>query len=282
MARISTVGATLRLRASCTLAIETRAETPLVLMLRARRNEGQRVVEERLSVRPALAVTAFQDLYGNVCERLVAGEGSFTVQSHVVAEVPSHVAVCDTAPRTPVARLPSSVLHFTLPSRYCPSDKLLPIAKEATAQRAPGYAEVAGICEYVRAKLAYAYGVSDSSTDALDTLRQGAGVCRDFAHVAVSLCRSLDIPARIAVGYLHRREPMDLHAWFEAFLDGRWYTFDPTESSLRGGRIVLAYGRDAADVAFLTDYGALRLNSMSVAVHECIAASDRGGLQAVG
>ena len=97
--------------------------------------------------------------------------------------------------------------------------------------------------------------MSSATTDAIDTLEHGAGVCRDFAHVGISLCRSLTIPARIVVGYLYQLHPMDLHAWFEAFVGGRWYTFDATQGEPRGGRIVLAYGRDAADVAFISDYG---------------------------
>ena len=110
--------------------------------------------------------------------------------------------------------------------------------------------------------------MSSSTTDALDTLQQGAGVCRDFAHVGIALCRSLQIPARMVAGYLHGLQPMDLHAWFEAFVGGRWYTFDATQAEPRGGRIVLAYGHDAADVAFISDYGMqpLRIDEMFVDV----------------
>ena len=110
--------------------------------------------------------------------------------------------------------------------------------------------------------------MSTATTDAIDTLNQGAGVCRDFAHVGIALCRSLSIPARIVVGYLHGLDPMDLHAWFEAFVGNRWYTFDATQDAPRGGRIVLAYGRDAADVAFISDYGMapLEVTQMHVAV----------------
>ena len=104
----------------------------------------------------------------------------------------------------------------------------------------------------------------------MDSLDHGAGVCRDFAHVGIALCRSLQIPARMVVGYLHALDPMDLHAWFEAFVGGRWYTFDATQKKPRGGRIVLAYGRDAADVAFISDYGPqpLEVSDMKVQVSE--------------
>ena len=113
--------------------------------------------------------------------------------------------------------------------------------------------------------------MSDGSTDALDTLADGAGVCRDFSHVAIGLCRALRIPARLVVGYLHQLEPMDMHAWFEAFVGGRWYTFDATQAEPRGGRIVLAYGRDAADVAFLSNYGPLEVTEMAITVDELAA-----------
>ncbi|RYF29408.1 MAG: transglutaminase family protein, partial [Comamonadaceae bacterium] len=113
----------------------------------------------------------------------------------------------------------------------------------------------------------YKYGVSDGSTDALDTLDTGSGVCRDFAHIGASLCRALRIPARMVVGYLYELDPMDMHAWFEAYVGGRWYTFDATQSEPRGGRLVVAYGRDAADVAFLSNYGPLEIGDMKVTVH---------------
>ena len=132
----------------------------------------------------------------------------------------------------------------------------------------PGYAQAEKIRAWIHQHLAYRYGVSSATTDALDTLAHGAGVCRDFAHVGIALCRSLQIPARMVVGYLHGLEPMDLHAWFEAFVGGRWYTFDATQATPRGGRIVLAYGHDAADVAFISDYGAqaLQVDEMRVKV----------------
>ena len=262
----------MRLRAGCELVFEVERETPLVMMLRARPGAAQQVLEESLIVGPkADPVTEFTDVFGNRCDRLVAARGELAVRSEIVADVLSEVEVDARAPRAPVARLPHAALHYTLPSRYCPSDKMQGLALEITRDAEPGYQEVCAIRDYVRSQIDYRYGVSDSSTDALDTLQAGAGVCRDFAHVAVALCRSIDIPARMVVGYLHGREPMDLHAWFEAYVGSRWYTFDASEESLRGGRVVVAHGRDAADVAFVTDYGALKLRSMRVSVNELAA-----------
>jgi hypothetical protein len=108
--------------------------------------------------------------------------------------------------------------------------------------------------------------VSDHSTDALQTIKDKAGVCRDFSHVAASLCRALQIPARFVTGYLYELDPMDMHAWFEAFAGGRWYTFDATQKTLRAGRVVVAYGRDAADVAFLSNYAPMEISVMDVEV----------------
>ena len=118
------------------------------------------------------------------------------------------------------------------------------------------------IRHWIHSNLVYQYGVSDATTDALDTLAHGAGVCRDFSHVGVAFTRALKIPARMVVGYLHTLDPMDMHAWFEAFIDGRWYTFDATQAQPLGGRIVVAYGRDAADVAFVSNYGPLEMGEM--------------------
>lgn len=256
----------MRLRASCELTFENPCTSPFVVMLRPRRS-GQRIVEERIDAGPRLDVTSFVDLFGNRCDRIEAPPGPLHVRSTCVVEVPASVAAEAEAPRTPFTKLPAEALHFTLPSRYCPSDRVQARAREVTAGCRPGYAEVQAIRDHVHAALTYEYGVSDSSTDALETLQVGRGVCRDFAHVAISLCRSIDIPARMVVGYLHERAPMDLHAWFEAHVGGRWYTFDPSEETLRGGRVVIAHGRDAADVAFVTDYGAMRLTSMQVGLH---------------
>ena len=132
--------------------------------------------------------------------------------------------------------------------------------------RGPGYAAVEAIQTWIHENIEYRRGSSNGSTTAIDTLRDRAGVCRDFAHVGIALCRSLTIPARMVVGYLYGLEPMDLHAWFEAFVGGRWYTFDATQSEPRGGRIVIAYGRDAADVALTTPFGPIESEGLKVSV----------------
>jgi len=155
-------------------------------------------------------------------------------------------------------------LQYLLPSRYCPSDKLESRAREIAAGVSPGYGQVEAIRAWIRERIEYRYGSSDASTDAAATLDSGAGVCRDFAHVGIALTRAMRIPARMVVGYLLGLDPMDLHAWFEAYVGDRWYTFDATQDEPRGGRVVLAYGRDAADVAFISNYGPLVTVAMKV------------------
>jgi transglutaminase-like putative cysteine protease len=280
--RLQVQNETVRIRASCELSCEIGRETPIVAMLRACPSAPQCVQQETLRVVPELSITTYSDVFGNRCDRFVAPPGALSLRSVIVADVTRSVAVDANAPRTPFVKLPMDALHFTLPSRYCPSDKLQALALEITRGCRPGYGEVQAICQHVHERLTYRYGVSNASTDALETLVAGAGVCRDFAHVAISLCRSIDIPARMAAGYLYQREPMDLHAWFEAHVGGRWYTFDPSERTLCGGRLVLAYGRDAADVAFLTDYGGLTLQSMHVAVRETALATARPAMRVAG
>ena len=178
------------------------------------------------------------------------------------------ITVAHGALPTPCDLLPDYALQFLLPSRYCPSDTMEQLAKDISHGKSPGYDQAEAIRAWIQANIEYRYGVSNASTSASDTIRDKAGVCRDFSHIGMSLCRALLIPARMAVGYLYQLDPMDLHAWFEAFLDGRWYTFDATQNEPKGGRITIAYGRDAADVALVTNFGALQTDSTRVWVDE--------------
>lgn len=256
------------LRTHCTLHFTVANPTPFILMLRPRSGGQQWVARESYTLKPSVPVIEFTDSYGNLCQRLTVPQGKMRIAVEVTMEVPAQIEVATCAPRMLVTDMPADVLHYLRQSRYCPSDKMQAKALQVVGNALPGYPQVAKICSWIHDNLHYRYGVSSSTTDALDTLQQGAGVCRDFAHVGIALCRSLQIPARMVVGYLHGLKPMDLHAWFEAFVGGRWYTFDATQAEPRGGRIVLAYGHDAADVAFISDYGMqpLRIDDMFVNV----------------
>lgn len=258
----------MQLKAACTLSVTATSDCPLVAMLRPRSGQAQWIISDLYDLRPWVPTTEFVDSYGNLCQRFTVPRGRMHIGVEVTMEVDAQIAVAPDAPRTPIPELPDNVLLYLLQSRYCPSDRMVEKALAVVGDARPGYAQAERIRAWIQQHLAYRYGVSSASTDALDTLEHGAGVCRDFAHVGISLCRSLQIPARMVVGYLHGLAPMDLHAWFEAFVGGRWYTFDATQATPRGGRIVLAYGHDAADVAFISDYGAqaLQVNEMRVEV----------------
>ena len=256
----------MRLVASAAITVQSESDGHAVAMLRPRSGEAQWVVSERYDIEPWVPAREYTDSFGNLCQRftLPAGQASFSVRSEV--EVDEHLAVERDAPCTPVAQLPDAVLVYLLQSRYCPSDKMGEQAREIVGMLPPGYAQVERIRQWIHDNHEYRYGASCASTDALETIAARAGVCRDFAHVGAGLCRGLQIPARVVVGYLHGLEPMDLHAWFEAYVGGRWYTFDATQDLPRGGRIVVAYGRDATDVAFLSSYGPLEVTDMKVTV----------------
>jgi transglutaminase-like putative cysteine protease len=259
---------TMRLEAKCQMTLDVEEPTPLVAMLRPRSGEGQWVVSESYELEPFVPVLEYTDPYGNLCQRLTTPTGSFKIGVTAQVETADHITVAPGAPLTPLTAVPVDALQYLLPSRYCPSDKLQDKAREVVGSARPGYDQVEAIRHFIHTQIKYKYGVSNSSTDALETLQAGAGVCRDYSHIGISLCRALLIPARMVVGFLYRLDPMDMHAWFEAFIDGRWYTFDATQPEPRGGRIAVAYGRDAVDVALFNEYGPVKVKEMQVSVSE--------------
>ena len=207
------------------------------------------------------------DSFGNACQRLVAPVGDVLI--HTSAEV-AVIGSADAGPGAnfvEVQRLPNDVLTFLLPSRYCESDRFGDLAREITYDARPGYDQVGRISDWVRNSIQYLPGSSDFPVSAVEVHHRGHGVCRDLAQLGIALCRSISIPARLVVGYLHNLQPMDLHAWFEAYVGDRWYTFDPTQSDLQGGRVIIAFGRDAADVSVFHQFGSgCLLNNMDVQV----------------
>lgn len=257
----------MRLEAGCEITLELEAPTPLMFMLRPRSGEGQWVTRQCYELSADVPVVEFVDSFGNLCQRLVAPAGEFAVSTSTIAEVAPEIDVHPGAPLTPVQDLPDYTIQFLLPSRYCQSDVVNALAMEIVQGAAPGYDQAEAIRAWVNANVRYCYGTSDASTSAQEIIDQRVGVCRDFAHLGAALCRSLNIPARMVVGYLHGLKPMDLHAWFEAFVGGRWYTFDATQAEPKGGRIAVAYGRDAADVALITQFGPAELKNMRVWVN---------------
>jgi transglutaminase-like putative cysteine protease len=240
----------------------------MVAMLRPRSGEGQWVANETYELEPRVPVLEYTDGFGNLCQRLVAPEGKFRIAVSATVDTADTIAVAPSAPFTPIEELPVDSLQYLLPSRYCPSDRMEDDAKKIAQGAKPGYDQVETIRAWIHKHVEYRYGASDGSTSALETLRDRAGVCRDFSHLGMTLCRALRIPARQVVGFLYGLDPMDMHAWFEAFVGGRWYVFDATQPKARGGRIAVAYGRDAADVALFTEYGPVKVENMHVSVEQ--------------
>lgn len=255
------------LRASCLLEFNASVATPFLFMLRPRSGWQQWVGREEYLLSPSVPVVEFTDPFGNLCQRLVAPAGPFSIRTS--ADIESAEA-SDTAPGAhfvEVQELPEGTLPFLLPSRYCESDRFTQMASSLVAGRVSGYDQCTRIVNYIRETIQYVPGSGQQIISAAEVNEQSQAVCRDLAHLGIALCRALSIPARLVVGYLASLEPMDLHAWFEAYVGGRWYTFDPTQDDLRGGRVAIGYGRDAADVAVYTQFGApVTLLRMEVSV----------------
>jgi transglutaminase-like putative cysteine protease len=254
----------MRVRASCDIELLLEVETPLLLMLRPRSSTSQWISNESYTFSHPIAVSEYTDIFGNLCQRLVAPAEQFNIHSAVEVETSQRMDVAPGAPFVSVQNLPVEVLSYLVPTRYCESDRLGPVAANIVGNSLLGYDQVAAISNWIRANISYEPGTSDIPLTADAVRRQGTGVCRDLAHLGIALCRGISIPARMVVGYLSALEPMDLHAWFEAWVGGRWYTFDPTQQELDNPRIAIAYGRDAADVAIYHQFGPLPITS---AVH---------------
>ena len=254
------------LDATCHISYTTNSPIPAIMMLRPRSGPAQWITREEYVLTPHAPVVEYTDKFGNLCQRVLIPKGDFEVECSCRAHTSDVIDVNPDAAFVPVHELPENTLEFLLPSRYCQSDLLNDLSSSIVGSLPPGYPQVAAIEQWMRDHLEYVRGSSDASTSAVDTAQSKTGVCRDYAHLGIALTRSLNIPARMVVGYLHGLEPMDLHAWFEAFVGGQWFTFDGTQHSPRGNRITIGYGRDAADVALTSNYGALTLKSMKVTV----------------
>lgn len=240
---------------SCDLSFDIIEPTPFMLMLRPRRGPQQWVAREEYRLLPSVPVAEFTDGYGNYCQRLVAPPGPFSIHAAAEVMIPDVVAIAPGAPFVPVQNLPDQVLSFLLPSRYCESDRFFSMASEITAGQLLGYDQVAAIEDWLRNTIRYLPGSSEYPESAVEVNQRQSGVCRDLSHLGIALCRSLSIPARMVVGYLYNLQPMDMHAWFEAYVGDRWYTFDATQGKREDGYIVVGYGRDAADVAIFNQFG---------------------------
>lgn len=243
------------LRTSCELSFNIEIPTPFILMLRPRSGAQQWVAREEYRINPSVSAIEFTDNYGNLCQRLIAPTGTFTIYTAADVSTADCVDQAPGAPFVEIENLPDPVLGYLLPSRYCESDRFHQMATAITAGQLLGFDQVKAIESWLRNNISYLPGCSTIPVSAVEVNTRQSGVCRDLSHLGIALCRSLSIPARMVVGYLHGLEPMDLHAWFEAYVGGRWYTFDATRHELKAGYVAIGYGRDAADVAIYNQYG---------------------------
>lgn len=252
----------MRIRAGFQIALRTETEMPLLCALSPHPEAARPVLGTgALHADPAVAITRYRDAFGNEISRLTAPRGALTLISDFVVEddrTPDEVNW--DAPQDPVAALPDEVLRFLIPSRYCESDSLSPDAWALFGNTPEGWARVQAICDFTHRHITFGYAFGRPTKSALDAFREGNGVCRDYAHLAVALCRAMNIPARYCSGYIPDIEtpytgPMDFSAWFEAWLGGRWYTFDARFNTPRIGRVLMVRGRDAADVAMIMSFG---------------------------
>lgn len=261
------------LRTSCTLNFSVAIHTPFILMLRPRSGAHQWIARESYTLTPSVPVVEFTDAYGNLCQRLIAPPGPFSVRTSADVMTADTIDVAPGAPFVEVQNLPDEVLTYLLPSRYCESERFFQMASGMVSGMAPGYDQVACITEWIRRSVRYNPTSVFMQMAATEVNQRREGVCRDLTHLGIALCRALCIPARMVVGYLQGLEPMDLHAWFEAYVGGRWYTFDPTQFEAAGGRVTVAYGHDAANVAIVNQFGpALAPTGMQVTVEVLAAA----------
>lgn len=246
----------MRFSVGCEIGYEVAQDTTLIFNIQAMRGGGQRVLSEELTISPGLvAEEKTSSESGNRYLRLTAPKG--VVELRYSAEVQlDHIRHEPEAIReVPVAKLPLETLPFLNPSRYCPSDQLARFADRQFGALPPGFSRVTEICNWIREEVDYLFGTSDTTTTAADTFSLRAGVCRDFAHLGITFCRALGIPARFVSCYAWQLEPQDFHAVFEAYLGDRWYLFDATRMAALDGMVRIGCGRDAADTAFATIYG---------------------------
>jgi transglutaminase-like putative cysteine protease len=276
---ISNSGKTLDIRVGCEFTYEVGAPTTMTVQVRPRSDASHRLVTETWTTVPALPVDEYADLYGNPVKRLLAPAGPLVLRYDALCVVPRALDPDGAGtPQQPIEDVPGDLLHFTLPSRYCLSDELMDTAWQLFGASEPGWARVQAVCDWVHDNIKFQYGTSNPRTTAVDVFKSRQGVCRDFAHLAVSFCRALNIPARYVFGYLPdidvppTSDPMDFAAWMEVWLGDRWWTFDPRNNERRVGRVLIGRGRDALDVAMLTTFGAATFKSMTVWADEVRAA----------
>ena len=271
----------MHIRAGYDIAFQVPGPTPMVLMLKIHPSRAKDLrAEDGLIITPGISARDYRDGFGNICSRIVAPPGIIEIKSDfVIFDSGMWDEASFFAQQTPVENLPDDTLVFLLGSRYCDTQKLSDFAWQSFGGTVPGWQRVQAICDFVHDHIRFGYGFARADRTASDAFRERVGVCRDFTHLAVTLCRCMNFPARYCTGYLGDigvvpdPAPMDFSAWLEVFLDGRWFAFDARHNRPRIGRVVIARGRDAADVAISTSFGPSSLVRFKVVTEEVISAA---------
>jgi len=263
---------------------EIPAPVPMILMLYTHPSRsGSLSAPERIQVSPEIPISTFTDHFGNRCGRIQAPAGQLRLWHQTIIRdsgLPDPVHA--DAVQWDVHALPPEVIQFLFASRYCETDQLSDIAWNLFGNAPTGWGRVQAVCDWVHANVQFGYQFARPTKTAFEVYQDRRGVCRDFSHLFITFLRCLNIPARYATGYLgdigvpYNPDPMDFSAWTEVFLDGRWYTFDARHNMPRIGRVVMARGRDAADVALTTSFGPAKLINFSVITDEIPVDEDHG------
>jgi len=257
------------------IQFETPSPVAMIAMFHVHPSRCADLVEpDEPSITPAVALDEYVDSFGNVCSRFMAPAGRLQLYNSTLIRDSGEPDLEDPdARQLPVEDLPSETLRYLLASRYCEVDRFLDIAGNLFGNTPPGWRRVKAVCDWVQANVTFGYPFASPTKTAGDVYADRRGVCRDFQHLAITFCRCLNIPARYATGYLGDigvppLPPMDFSAWFEAYLEGRWWTFDARNNTPRIGRVLMATGRDAADVAITTSFGTALLTKFEVVTDE--------------
>jgi transglutaminase-like putative cysteine protease len=266
----------MQIRAGFDIVYDCAHPTPMLLMLSVHPSRlPDLLTPQTISFFPAIQASDYRDGYGNICTRIVAPVGKLQIAAKfIIKDTGQYDEVAPDAAQHPVETLPDDSLIYLLGSRYCETDRLSETAWSLFGHTPAGWGRVAAICDYIHQRITFGYEYARPTKTAWETFMEKTGVCRDFAHLAVTFCRCMNIPARYCTGYLGDIGvpppdlPMDFSAWIEVYLGGRWYAFDPRHNKPRIGRILMARGRDATDVAFTTTFGASLLHRFNVITEE--------------
>jgi transglutaminase-like putative cysteine protease len=249
----------------CDLMYQVRTSTVFLFQLAVASNSHQQILAEELRLDPPLNIERCRiGSDGNQLQRVVVAPCEFQVSYRATVELTPQTQPSNDVGESQVSQTPPDVLTYLNPSRYCESDVLSRFAFEEFGQLYPGFSRVQAICNWVFEQLDYTPGSTIATTTAADVLLQRTGVCRDYAHLAIALCRGIGIPARYVAGYALNLQPPDFHGFMEAFLDGKWYLFDPTRLTSILGLVRIGTGRDAADVSVATITGSAMLTQQAV------------------